>query len=288
MVSRVVRAPQTGRKMKRLMVLLRILLVYAVILVLLYLFQNRMIYLPSRAGLDEIRHTADLRGLELWPPDGPYRGFLSKNTDAVFKGTVVVFHGNAGSATDRIYYVAPLERLGYRVLLGEYPGYGARTGATGEESFVADGRGIVLEAGKKYGDPVYLWGESLGCGVACALATDRALKIAGIILMTPWNTLPDTAQSHYWFLPARWLVRDRFDNVGNLKAFTGPVAVLIAGVDKTIPNRLSLDLYEKIPSPKRLWKFEGSGHNSWPIDPGLQWWGEVMDFVSGCWSLISA
>ena len=267
--------------MKRLMLLLRILLVYAFVLVLLYIFQNSMIYLPNRAGLDETRHTADLLSLALWPQDGPYRGFVSNSADRDFKGTVVVFHGNAGSAADRIYYIAPLEKLGYRVLLAEYPGYGARAGRKGEKSFVADSRETVRKAGKEFGDPVYLWGESLGCGVVCALAADRALGNPGIVLLTPWSTLPDTAQSHYWFLPARWLVRDRFDNVRHLESFAGPVAILIAGSDRTIPNRLSLRLYESVASPKRLWTFEGADHNNWPADPGLQWWKEVMEFVSG-------
>lgn len=272
---------RTGRKMKRLMILLRVFLIYAVILGLLYIFQNRIIYLPSRAGPDEMRHRAGIVSLKLWPQDGPYRAFISDSADATVKGTVIVFHGNAGSATDRSYYVPPLGRLGYRALLAEYPGYGAREGKTGEKSFVADGRKTVLEAQKAFGDPVYLWGESLGCGVVCALAADRTLKIPGIILLAPWNTLPDTAQFHYWFLPARWLVRDRFDNAGNLKSFAGPVAVLMADGDETIPNRLSLKLFESVTSSKRLWKFEGSGHNSWPLDPELEWWKEVMEFVSG-------
>jgi pimeloyl-ACP methyl ester carboxylesterase len=98
--------------------------------------------------------------------------------------------------------------------------------------------------------------------------------------LTPWNTLSDTAQVHYWFLPARWLVRDRFDNVRNLKQFSGPVAVIMAEGDRVIPNRLTRTLYRSIASSKRLWTFESAGHNSWPANPELGWWREVMEFVS--------
>jgi pimeloyl-ACP methyl ester carboxylesterase len=138
----------------------------------------------------------------------------------------------------------------------------------------------VRTALQAYGRPVYLWGESLGCGVATAAAADSGLKVDGIVLLTPWNTLPATAQAHYWFLPARWLVRDRFDNIRNLKQFKGPVAVLMADKDKVIPNRLTLFLYQNIHSAKRLWTFEDAGHNSWPVSPDHSWWAEVMDFVS--------
>jgi hypothetical protein len=41
---------------------------------------------------------------------------------------MIIFHGNAGSARDRLYYIEPLERLGYRIILAEYPGYEARAG----------------------------------------------------------------------------------------------------------------------------------------------------------------
>jgi len=273
---------KAGRKKKNLMLLLHILLIYAVVVMLAYLFQNRMIYLPNRTSLETMRHTAEIYSLKLWPrEDIHYRGFISQNSPETVKGTVIVFHGNAGSAHDRIYYIQPLQRLGYRVLLAEYPGYGARSGKTGEKSFIADGRSIVREVKKEFGEPVYLWGESLGGGIVSAITADQTLKIEGIVLLTPWNSLSATAQAHYWFLPARWLVRDRFDNIRNLKQFTGPVAVLMADQDTVIPNRLTLDLYKSITSPKRFWTFEGADHNNWSMDPGLNWWNEVMDFISG-------
>lgn len=268
------------------MIILLCLILYTAVVLLAYLFQDRMIYIPNRTGLEQIKKTAHLDALKLWPEEsGNYRGFIAANPPLYARGTVVVFHGNAGSADDRSYYLPPLQDNGFRVILAEYPGYGARTGRTGEASFVADGMETVRTAQKEFGSPFYLWGESLGCGVVSALAkastTDDVLKIDGIILLTPWDTLPETAQAHYWFLPARWLVRDQYDNISNLKPFSGPVAVLMAGRDKVIPNRLTLTLYRSISSPKRLWTFENARHNSWPIDPALGWWNEVAEFITG-------
>lgn len=51
---------------------------------------------------------------------------------------MIVFHGNAGAAIDRSYYVDALTPLGYRVVLAEYPGYGGRSGQPREKVFVAD------------------------------------------------------------------------------------------------------------------------------------------------------
>jgi pimeloyl-ACP methyl ester carboxylesterase len=77
----------------------------------------------------------------------------------------------------------------------------------------------------------------------------------------------------------RLLLRDRYESVVNLSGFEGPVAVLVAEHDEVIPAERGLALFEALDTPKRLWTFEGAGHNSWPSDPGEAWWGEVLAFV---------
>lgn len=263
------------------MIFLKLLLIYAIVVLLAYVFQNRLVYLPARSSVDQLNQTARLNALNLWPEDsGNYRGFIPDDDPPAARGTVIVFHGNAGAAIHRQYYVPPLQKQNFRVILAEYPGYGARTGKPGEKTFVADARETVQTVRQEFGDPVYLWGESLGCGVATGVAADAGMKIDGLVLLTPWSTLPATAQSHYWFLPALWLVRDRFDNIRNLEKFSGSVAVIMADKDEVIPNRLTQSLYRSIHSDKRLWTFPDAGHNSWPAAPDQAWWQEVMDFIT--------
>jgi pimeloyl-ACP methyl ester carboxylesterase len=54
----------------------------------------------------------------------------------------------------------------------------------------------------------------------------------------------------------------------------------MALADEIIPNAHTRRLYESLPEPKRLWEFEGAGHNSWPSDPSEAWWSEVMSFLA--------
>jgi len=70
--------------------------------------------------------------------------------------------------------------------------------------------------------------------VATGVASEKSLAVDGLVLITPWNNLPDLAQSIYWFLPAKWLVKDRFDNAANLRDCNQPVAVLMADADEII------------------------------------------------------
>jgi pimeloyl-ACP methyl ester carboxylesterase len=246
-----------------------------------YLFQNGLLYHPDTTSLTQLIQRVQGSQVRLWPEaNADYRGLIAVPAKKGPRGTIVVFHGNAGSAYDRMYYVEALPPLGYRVLLAEYPRYGARSGSLGEQSLVSDAASTVRMIRKAFDGPLYVWGESLGCAIAAGVASDNSLMIDGLVLITPWNNLPDLAQSIYWFLPAKWLVKDKFDNAANLKDFKNPVAVLMADADEIIPNKQTLALYESIRSPKRLWVFRNAGHNSWPISPGEKWWREVTEFSS--------
>lgn len=267
-------------------ILLYLLMGYLLLVGITALAQKRMLYFPDPTPPS----AANLRpaygpALAVWPAasNSTHRGYVSAEPlDSVpARGTVVVFHGNAGNARHRGYYPMALEPRGYRVILAEYPGYGGRDGEHGEAAFVADGRETVRRALAEFGGPLWLWGESLGAGVATALAADSELPVAGVVLITPWDNLPDLAQALYWYLPARWLLRDRYDNRANLSKYPGPVAVLIAERDEIIPVSHSQRLYEALPDPKRRWIFPGAGHNSWPVNPLAPWWDEVLDWLDG-------
>lgn len=252
---------------------------YLVLTVAVFLGQRRLLYLPTAAPPDPSQIA--IRGLAPWPDDTDYRGLVSRQDQAP-RGTVIVFHGNAGAAIDRSYYLRALMPLGHRVLLAEYPGYGGRPGKPGECVLVDDARRTVRLARQAFGAPLYVWGESLGAGViAAAVAADPELPIDGLVLLTPWASLADLAQSIYWFLPARWLLLDRYDNAANLAGFSGRKAVLIAERDEVIPPRHSRRLYELLPAEKKRWLFAGAGHNSWPVTAGQSWWREVSDYLSG-------
>lgn len=264
--------------MKKLMI--RLPLFYLIIVCGMYFFQDFFIYHPNRSNPETIAQLAQNKNLRIWPETmDTYRGFVSESKSGKSDGTIIVFHGNAGNALNRLYYTTALNRLDYRVLLAEYPGYGARPGKTGEPQFTTDAVETIRLASKEFGPPIFLLGESLGCGVVCAAVAQTNVPIQGVALITPWDTLPNLAQDQYWFLPARWIVKDRYDNVANLANYQGPVAIIQAGQDEIIPNRLTRRLYEALPGPKRLWTFAAARHNSWPSGSDQPWWAEMMHFL---------
>jgi len=260
-------------------VILVLAVCYGLLVAAVYFRQREMIYFPERSKPDSGQVSA--AALEFWPvKDDEYRGFVAASQPVPLKGTVIVFHGNAGAAWHRSYYVHAFVPMGFNVILAEYPGYGGRRGVPSEASLVKDACQTVQLAFDEFGTPLYLWGESLGCGVAAAVAANSPVPVAGLVLVTPWDSLTDLAQSLYWYLPVRLLLRDRFDSVKNLQGFNKPVAVVMALQDEIIPAARTLRLFQSLNQPKHLWKFPSAGHNSWPTDPDAEWWGEVMRFIS--------
>lgn len=259
--------------------LLYAVIIYVALLFLVFVMQRQLLYFPSK--LSPPRELVLASGLSFWPAEGDsYRGLISTDRIDDVRGTVIVFHGNAGTAVDRSYYVRALEPMGYRVLLAEYPGYGGRSGKPSEATLTADAKQTVAAAYNEFGQPIILWGESLGCGVATAVAAGSQVPIEAVVLLTPWDSLSNLAQSIYWYFPTRWLVADKFDNVSKLSAFEGSVAVILSKQDEVIPVRHGLSLYQSIGSNKKLWVFENAGHNSWPTQPEAPWWNEVMRFAT--------
>ncbi|MGD2184622.1 MAG: alpha/beta fold hydrolase [Desulfobacterales bacterium] len=266
------------QNLKKLM--FRIPVYYLIVVLGMSLLQNFFIYYPKKTDPKLIEQSAENRNLRLWPDNvNTYRGFVSTDASQKSRGTILVFHGNAGNALDRTYYVSALNRLGYRVILSEYPAYGSRPGKTSEKEITADAVQSIRLASLEFGPPIYLLGESLGCGVVCGAVAKSRTSIDGIALITPWDSLTHLARIKYWFFPVKWMLKDSYDNVTNLLNYQGPVAVVMAGQDEIIPNPLTRRLYDSLRQPKRLWIFAQAGHNSWPSGPHEPWWEEMMNFL---------
>jgi len=242
-------------------VLLIVALTYALIVGLMYSFQERLLFLPSSTmmatpadrGLayeDVNITTADDEELHAWwiPAD-----------DA--RGTLIVSHGNAGNISGRIDLARLFHELGLNVLLYDYRGYGQSTGRASEEglyrdieavwSYITETRGIPPER-------IVLFGRSLGGAPSTYLATRESP--GALVLDSAFTSVPDVAAHHYPFLPVRQLATLSFDNEARLPDVSVPVALLHSPTDEVIPFSHGERLYEVANEPKTFLRLEG-GHN---------------------------
>jgi len=260
---------------------------YSMICVYLSAMQTGMIYVGSNDVLstDAAIEEAGGAGLVPWDrttpgataPQGYVRADFSNPAP---RGTIVVFHGNGGWSADRSFYVDALTWRGFRVFLYEYPGYGGRPGRPSEAAIVPDARALIRSLDQAGYGPVYVWGESLGSGVAAAVCADATLPVHGVVLVTPWDNIANVGLAFYPFLPVRLLMVDKYDSIANLEHFSHPICVIRSEKDEVIPPRITLNLYAHLPEPKKMILQEGCGHNDWPNSPELSWWDDALNFIA--------
>jgi pimeloyl-ACP methyl ester carboxylesterase len=262
---------------------------YVTLCVFLYFQQDSMIYPAMIAGGPAntqiaIRQAAD-GGLVPWPssasPSDSYEGFVTRDfAKPARRGTIMVFHGNGSSANQLTFFVEAFRQRGFRTFLYEYPGYSGRPGHPRETVMAAEARKIVRELDAQGLGPVYLWGESLGSGVASSVAGDPTLPVHGLMLMMPWDTIAHVAQSEFPIVPVRLLLHDTYDSVANLDHFRHPICVIRGDQDTTVPPACTLNLFAHLPDPKLMILQAGYGHGDWPSEPNLAWWDEALNFIA--------
>lgn len=235
-------------------------------------FQRRLVYLPSGPPPPVDRVLPGAREVTLTTADG-------LELAAWFLGAgptgVVVLPGNAGNRAGRAPLARALADRGLSVLLVDYRGYGGNPGKPTAEGLLDDARAAAdwLEAQPAIDGTVYL-GESLGTGVAVALAVER--PPAALVLRSPFPSLAAVARVHYGPVPD-WLLRDRFPSAERIRRLETPVLVVAGTADRIIPPELSRELHAAAGSPKRLVEVEGAGHNDRALLDGR----ELIDAVTG-------
>lgn len=260
-------------------------ILYLILVLFLAGCQRHLIYYPVQAQEETMIGIARNMGIIPWrDPSGSIIGW---RTTADGLGATdrraVVFHGNAGYALHRGYFLEGFrgESSGWEVFLFEYPGYGARPGRPEEKQIVTAAVEAVAQLLDEGDSPLFLVGESLGSGVAAQVAAACQNQISGLLLITPFTRLADVAQTHYPIFPVKLLLRDHYDTAKALKSYSGPVAFVVAERDEVVSAELGLRLYEGFDGKKMLQVLEGTSHNTINYRPATPWWRESLVFLKG-------
>lgn len=247
-----------------------LVLTVAVLVLLLWLFQRRLVYFPAGdpgtapPGWEAVSATTtdgiDLRG---WVTDG-----------VAGQPIVIVFHGNAGNRGGRLPLGRALAAHGYGVVMFDYRGYGGNEGRPTEEGLQTDARAVWGWARDRYpGRRLIVFGESIGAAVATGLAVQH--PPSALILRSPFTSLADVASHHYPFLPVGVLLRDEFPVVEQISSVDAPVTVVAGSADRTVPWSQSLAVFDAAATHATWVLIEGADHN----DPELSHGPAVVEAI---------
>jgi len=228
---------------------------------MLYALQRRILFpappprpLPAHAQTTlEGRSPRGRRVVALWSPH--------PRSDAN-TWTAVYFHGNGMQLADCAELAPVLHTEGFDFYAVEYPGYGPLAGDTPGEEAILDTASAAMDMLRQrlHVPPsrTLLLGQSLGTGVAVWLAARGAGARA--VLLSPYRSIPAMAEERFPWLPARLLVRDRFDNEALAPSVTIPVRVVHGTDDEVVPFAHGVVLARRFPHGV-LFQVEGARHN---------------------------
>jgi fermentation-respiration switch protein FrsA (DUF1100 family) len=253
------------------------LCIYTAFAAVLYATQRSLMYFPDKshttptqAGLpqaEEVALTAaDGVGITAWhvaPKDG--------------KPVVLYFHGNGGSLHYRVERFKKLINDGAGLVALEYRGFGGNAGAPSEHGLIADAEADYAFAAARYpAKQIVVWGESLGTGVAVALAAEK--PVGRVILEAPFTSAAAVAAILYWYMPVRLLMKDQFHSDERIAKVTAPILILHGLHDQTVPYTMGEKLFELANQPKHIVKFLDGGHEDLDANGALH---AVARFLAG-------
>jgi fermentation-respiration switch protein FrsA (DUF1100 family) len=245
--------------------LVAVAMMYAAILALVFWFQPKLVYFPTKGSYAVTPQSRDLpfEPVRLKTEDSEQLAawWIPAPRHVTSGDTVLLFHGNAGNISHRVEYAKMFHGLGYNTLLVDYRGFGESTGEPSEQGTYLDAmaswqwltqtRGISASR-------IVIFGESLGGGVATWLATQHAP--AALVLASTFTSISDLGAQVYPWLPVRWLSRIHYNSLANLEKSRVPLLVAHSPADELIPYAHGRRLYEAAHEPKSFLDLSG-GHN---------------------------
>ncbi len=232
------------------MIFSSIVIAYLVVMIFIYFYQRNLLYHPSENNYqnDEpqfnykevnINVEANIK-LKSW--------FIEK--DLIKFKTLLIFHGNAGDLSNRIYKLNELNKLKLNILLISWRGFSGNNGSPTEKNLYKDAEAAIkwLNQRKITNNQIILYGESLGTGVAVEMAKKNNFN--SIILESPFTSIENSAKIYYPYLPVKLLLKDRYDSINKIQKIKSPILIMHGKKDDVVPFSMGKELFDKANDPK--------------------------------------
>lgn len=255
---------------------------YVLIALFMYFLQETFIFFPRTITEERWEQISDKNAGELLSipttDNQTLRGWFLPSGHAGPRPTVLFFGGNAMSLDYFADDVEPLRERGANMVLVDYRGYGLSTGKPSTASMQIDSEYIydaIASRSDVDTDRIFVWGVSIGTGVATHLASVR--EVSGVILFSPFTSMEDVAKETYPFLPINLLLRHRLNSFALAPKIKDRALFIHGSEDTMIAPAHSEKLSRAWGGEQKLVILEKRDHNNLFADERA--WEEVLNFV---------
>ena len=227
-----------------------IIIIYASVLVVLFIFQRNLMYHPNENNYFGDKLEVEIEKVKITTSDNLNLLGWFHNKDLKKFKTIVYFHGNAGSLDNRIYKLNYFKNMDVNFLIIAWRGFSGNKGKPSEKGLYEDGKSTIKFL-KNLGvteKDIIIYGESLGTGIATEIAQNR--KFGGLILETPFTSMIEAAKNFYPYIPVGLLLKDKYKNDKKIKNINIPILVMHGEADQIVPFWMGKKIYEIANQPK--------------------------------------
>jgi pimeloyl-ACP methyl ester carboxylesterase len=239
---------------------------YLLLMLILYLVQDRFIFKPEKLPQDFIyKYDAPFREINFDIEPGVRINGLHFFVEKPL-GLVLYFHGNTRSIKGWGKYAKDFYRYKYDVVLVDYRGFGKSTGKRNEEDMLNDMQ-VVYETltANMPEDHIIVYGRSIGSGFACKIASDN--KPRYLILDSPYFSFIKAVKRFLPLMPGKWVLQYHLRTDKWIRHVNCHTYIIHGTKDWLIPIKHSEALQKINPGKITLIRIHGGGHNNLPSFP---------------------
>jgi hypothetical protein len=243
--------------------------IYVLLAMMIYLFQEKMVYLTNLPGRELIATPGDIglayEDVSLTSRDSEtLHGWYIPAVNS--RGVLLFFHGNAGNISHRLDSIKIFHELDLDVLIIDYRGYGQSSGKASEQGTYLDALAAWNYLVKNRGVPagrIIVFGRSLGGAIGAWLGTQ--IKPAAVIIESSFSSGQDMAQRLYPYFPTRLLTRLQYPVAEYAGRLDCPVLVIHSRDDEIIPFAMGRKIYAAVKQHKHFLELRGDHNNGFLI-----------------------
>jgi len=245
-----------------------VLVFYVVICVLLFFFQEKLIFSPEKLDKDfKFSFVQKFEEINIQTKNKKLLNGVLFTADSS-KGLVFYLHGNAGSVRSWGEVAKRYTDLYYDVFILDYRGDGKSEGSIkSEKQFFDDIQAAYNEMKKRYAEiKIVVLGYSIGTGPATKIASVNHPKL--LMLQAPYYSLADMMKHAYPIIPT-FLLKYKFETNEYIKDCKMPIVIFHGDEDEVIYYGSSVKLKTLIKATDTLITLKNQSHNG--ITDNLQY-----------------